>query len=101
MPVPQAQQVHAAIDQEVEVLTPKRLVVEEGEQLLGVRVLVYLTARKQVRLLHADARAPQLEGGPVGHGQLVGQSTLVTDAAREFKATVEDSRIALADHRHS
>jgi hypothetical protein len=88
MAVPEIQRVEAIGGEEVEVLGPETLVVEEGEQLRRVRVLVHLSAREDVGLLHPDARAAEEHDRGVGDFDLPRKLAALAHAARELQTPV-------------
>jgi hypothetical protein len=73
MAVPQVERVEAVLGEEIEVLGPEGLVVEERERLRGIRVLVDAPPGQKVGLLHADARPAQDHDGRVGEVQVDGK----------------------------
>ena len=62
MTVPDIERVHPVFDEKVEILSPILFVVEKGEQLGRVWILIDFPARQDRRLLHAKAGTAELEG---------------------------------------
>jgi hypothetical protein len=84
------------VGEEIEILRPELLVVEEGERLGRIRIFVNPPAGKKTGLLHPDARPAQLENGGVAELQFVGQLLRVRNPPGQLETAIQRARIIAA-----
>ena len=91
VPVPQIDRIHAVLYEHIEVLHPQLLVVEPGEILGRIGVLIDRATGQVVGLLHTDTRTAQDHLG--GILEMVGgiEFSLGLHAVNQFAATIQQT----------
>jgi len=59
MAIPEIKRVQPILDQEIEILVPKFLIVEKRKQIGGVGIFINAATREDIGFLHTDAGAAQ------------------------------------------